>query len=100
MPVFGCLNASENILTQKFLMATRIKFLKTLHDLEQLCTFIYSINFRSQKNQNKDKCTMFSQFKEAPYSILPKSPIANPQRKIYTRKFKMILKKFHFHRNV
>ena len=100
MPVFGCLNIIEVTLTQKFLMATKLTFLKSLCNLEWFCTFIYSINFKSKKNKNKGNCTMFSQFTEAPCSILPKSSMANPQRKIYPRIFKIILKKIHFHRNV
>ena len=43
MAVFGCLNVIEVTLTQKFLMATKLTFLKSLCFLEQFCTFIWSI---------------------------------------------------------
>ena len=73
MPVFGCLNVIEITLTQKFLMATRIKFLKSLHNLEQLCTFIWSIkngSFLCQINYavlvefgiSEDSCVICAKF--------------------------------------
>ena len=61
------------ILTQKFLMATKMKFLKSLHNLEQLCTFIWSIkngSFLCQTNYavlvefgiSEDSCVICAKF--------------------------------------
>ena len=55
MPVFGCLNVMEMILTQKFLMATKIKFLK-------VCTiwnnFALSFTQLTSKVKKRTKATV------------------------------------------
>ena len=81
MPVFGCLNVIENRLTQKFLMATRIKFLKSLHNLEQLCTFIYSSTFKSQKNQEQRQVYYIFSIQRSPLQYFTKKPNRKPTKK-------------------
>ena len=81
MPVFGCLNVIEMILTQKFLMATKIKFLKSLHNLEQLCTFIYSINFKSQKNQEQRQLYCIFSIQRSPLQHFTKKLNGKPTKK-------------------